>query len=321
MNIEEQIKILSAYHTPFADQLNKHSITTINPIKLTTFQINLGKKCNQACIHCHVGASPSRCEEMDKKTVDQCLEVISKVDSIKTVDITGGAPEMNSVFKYLVKESRKLGKTVIDRCNLTILEEKGFKYLYDFLKTNNVEIYASLPYFRESKTDHQRGKGVFEKSITALKKLNEIGYGKTLPLNLIYNPDGLFISADQQQLQREFKKYLLKNYSIIFNELFCINNIPISRYLERLVKANKFEKYMDILKDGFNICTIDGLMCRSQISVSFEGFVYDCDFNQMLDLKIKPFSHISNFDYKKFTDRHIRFANHCYGCTAGSGSS
>ncbi|MCK4893798.1 MAG: arsenosugar biosynthesis radical SAM protein ArsS [Calditrichia bacterium] len=293
----------------------------MSALSFITFQLNIGKRCNQACRHCHVGASPIRTEMMSRQTMDRCLEIIAKTESIEIVDITGGAPEMNEHFTYLVNECKKLGKHVIDRCNLTILEEPGYEHLYDFLSDNNVEIIASLPYFRKSHTDMQRGRGVFEKSITSLTKLNALGFGNGKVLNLVYNPAGAFLSAGQPALEREFKENLSRQYNISFNNLYCINNMPLDRFLRSLIRAEKLDEYMELLKNYFNPATLGGLMCRHQISVSYNGYVYDCDFNQILDLRAKPVSHINDFDYEVFISRKIRTANHCFGCTAGAGSS
>jgi len=288
---------------------------------LSTLQINIGRRCNQACRHCHVDSKPTDERNMTEQDLETLIKIIETTPEITTIDITGGAPEMHPGFKQLVTASIQAGKHVIDRCNLTILEEPGYSYLYDFLSSNKVEIIASLPSFRARNTDLQRGSGVFVKSITALKKLNELGYGKTLPLNLVYNPPGFYLSAPQHQLEREFKENLQRDFGISFNNLYCINNVPINRFLESLVRKDKLKSYMDSLLDNFNICTLDNLMCLSQISISYDGYIYDCDFNQMLDIKADPIEHINNFDYHKILNRTIRTANHCYGCTAGSGSS
>lgn len=321
MLVTDQIEKLNSYPKPFYEFIRRDHITPITGSSLSVFQMNIGKWCNQACKHCHVDASPLRTEMMSKEIMDQCLAVIASVPSIKTVDITGGAPEGNPNFKYLVESVRKLGKHIIDRCNLTILEEPGNEYLYDFLVANEVEVCSSLPYFSESQTDKQRGDGVFEKSIRAIQKLNQLGYGKNLTLNLVYNPVGVFLSSSQKQLEREFKENLSKKFGIIFHQLFCINNLPINRFLAALVRAGKFDMYMETLVNAYNPQTLNGLMCRHQISVGYDGKVYDCDFNQMLELKAKPFSHISSFQLDAFLEREVVVANHCYGCTAGAGSS
>lgn len=293
----------------------------LSPIALRTFQINIGKKCNQACVHCHVDASPARTESMSLETMNACLKVIRETAGIEVVDITGGAPEMHPLFKYLVQECRALGKHVIDRCNLTILEEPEFAFLYSFLSEHKVEITASLPHFSEATTNKQRGNGVFSASIKALQKLNALGYGKRLPLNLVYNPNGFYLSASQSQLESEFKIKLKGLYGIEFHNLYCINNMPINRFLETLIRRGKFQEYMDLLVDAFNPATLNGLMCRQQISVGYDGSIYDCDFNQMLEMKSEPVSHISEFSQTGFLSRSIRVANHCFGCTAGAGSS
>ncbi len=321
MLISEQLFHLKSYPNSFYERVISSSGKSIRASTFSVFQMNIGKWCNQACKHCHVDASPLRTEMMDLETIDQCLAVIHSTPSIRIVDITGGAPEGNPNFKYLVESALRMGKHVIDRCNLTILEEPGNEYLYDFLASNKVEICSSLPYFAMSQTDKQRGDGVFEKSIRALQKLNQVGYGKDLILNLVYNPVGIFLSSSQKQLEREFKENLEKKYNIVFNQLFCINNLPINRFLSALVRAGKFDTYMETLANAYNPQTLDGLMCRHQISVGFDGKVYDCDFNQMLELESKSFSHISEFNLTSFLNRNIVVENHCYGCTAGAGSS
>lgn len=321
MHTNEQIRILRDQASPFEQKLAESSNFPLTAINIKTLQVNIGRKCNQACVHCHVNSSPFDDREMTRQTVDLCLDVINKTEQIETVDITGGAPEMNKSFRYFVSEARKEGKQVIDRCNLTILEEPGYEYLYDFLAQNQVQIIASLPHFRARTTNLQRGAGVFEKSITALQKLNNLGYGSKLVLNLIYNPSGLFISSDQTQLEREFKDNLLNNFGITFNNLYCLINFPIGRFLEILVSKNRLQDYMDCLVNAFNPCTLDYLMCRNQISVGYDGNVYDCDFNQMLDMKATAIGHIRDFDIDTALGRKIMVANHCYCCTAGRGSS
>jgi radical SAM/Cys-rich protein len=317
ISVEEQKNVLSAYQTQFSSKVGN----TLSALSFTVFQINVGRWCNQTCRHCHVDASPKRTESMTHEVAVKCIEIISEIPSIQTVDITGGAPEGSPEFKFLVTESKKLGKHVIDRCNLTILEEPTFEYLYDFLSTQKVEIIASLPHFAKSRTDNQRGKGVFDKSIIALKKLNELGYGKEIPISLVYNPSGLFLSSSQSVLEREFKENLKDNYGITFNNLYCINNLPINRFLNSLLNSNKYEEYMDILCSTYNPATLEGLMCRHQISVGYDGKIYDCDFNQMLEMPSENVDHIDIFDLERFMKRNIVIANHCFGCTAGAGSS
>ena len=319
-SIAQQIETLETYQQNFSDlpELKKG----LEPQKLTTFQMNLGKLCNLACVHCHVNAGPTKTKEnMNEDTVNLCLDVIARVPTIEAVDLTGGAPEMNPYFKKIVTRCRELGKRVIDRCNLVILEEPGYEHLYSFLAENQVEIVSSLPHYAQSKTDSQRGRGVFDKSVIALQKLNKLGYGKELQLHLVSNPSGLFLSGSQKQLEREFKENLFRKFGIVFNELFCINNLPINRFLDSLVRKKKFDQYMDILVNAYNPSTVQGLMCRSHVSVSYEGYLYDCDFNQMLEMKIDETDHIKNFDLDRFLNRKIKVLNHCYGCTAGAGSS
>ena len=325
LSIEKQKEILNQFEAkPFTKTLETYKQKTLKSFSLKVFQINVGKICNQACHHCHVDASPIRTESMNLQTAQKCVEIVKSLgDEVEIIDITGGAPEINPHFKYLVESFAALNKHIIDRCNLTILEEEGHENLHHFLKKHQVEIIASLPHYSASRTDQQRGNGIFDKSITALKKLNQLGYGKekTLPLNLVYNPTGIFLSSSQQQLEREFKENLKAKHKIIFNHLYCINNMPISRFLLSLVKKNKFNQYMQTLKDAFNINTIPFLMCRNQVSIGYDGFIYDCDFNQMLEIKTKPIDHINHWDTEKIKVRQIALGNHCYGCTAGSGSS
>ena len=322
MKPDSQLELLKKKEPHHFDRSINRSISqSLTGLSLKTFQINIGRWCNQACKHCHVDASPVRTEEMDKKTAQRCVDLIASLPEVETVDITGGSPEGSASFKFLVKASGELGKHVIDRCNLTILEEPGFEWLAGFLKENEVEIICSLPHYSELRTDQQRGKGVYEKSIRALKKLNRLGYGSEFPLNLVYNPTGFFLSSDQTQLEKEFKEHLYKTHGIVFDSLYCINNVPINRFLEALIRKNKYQDYLETLVHAYNPSTLEGLMCRHQISIDYQGYVYDCDFNQMLELKAKPVSHIDHFDYAKWKDRKIQTANHCYACTAGAGSS
>ena len=280
------------------------ALAPLTAASLATFQINVGKICNQACRHCHVDAGPKRTETMTRAIVDECLRVIRATPEIQTVDITGGAPEMNEFFRLLVTESRAAGKHVIDRCNLTILETPGQADLAGFLAQQQVEVIASLPHFAASRTDNQRGKGVFEASIRGLRQLNALGYGDTLPLHLVYNPTGLFLSSSQEQLEREFKRELETRHGVRFNNLYCINNLPISRFLESLIRADKFEDYMNVLHRAFNPATVAGLMCRHQVSVGYDGRLYDCDFNQMLNLKVaSKVKHIKDYNEDLLQDR------------------
>jgi len=291
------------------------------------FQLNIGKLCNQSCGHCHVDAGPDKkVENMDRQTLEQCLSIIGSVASIHTVDITGGAPEMNPNFRWFVEEVTALGKTVINRCNLTIIQaNKKYNDLPQFFKKNKVNVVSSLPYFSKSRTDGQRGDGVFEDSIKSLQQLNEVGYGKEgtgLQLDLVYNPSGAFLPASQESLQSEFKRQLKRKYNVEFNNLYAITNMPISRYMDYLLETGNYDEYMQKLVDAFNPMTLDGLMCRNTVSISWDGYIYDCDFNQMLDLKVNGGSnHITDFDVEKLENREIILNQHCYGCTAGAGSS
>ena len=301
------------------------------PLKSTEiqiFQLNIGKLCNQTCSHCHVDAGPDRKEEnMDRATLERCLEIIGATPSITTVDITGGAPEMNPHFRWFVEECTNLGKQVIDRCNLTIImANKKYHDMPQFLAKHKVQVVSSLPYFSKKRTDSQRGDGVFEDSIKALQMLNEVGYGKEgtgLELHLVYNPSGAFLPGNQENLEAEFKRQLSRKYNIVFNNLFAITNLPIARFLDYLIESENYKDYMQSLIEAFNPGTVMGLMCRNTISVSWDGHLYDCDFNQMLDLKVAvPTStHLDTFDANKLQERNIVLNQHCYGCTAGAGSS
>lgn len=290
-----------------------------------TLQINVGKLCNQACKHCHVDAGPSRTEMMKRETVEQVLSAVGKF-KISTVDFTGGAPELNPFFRYLVRRSRDLGCHVIVRHNLTVMFEPGQKDLPQFFSDHQVELVSSLPYFLEKQTDAQRGRGVFEKSIEALHRLNSVGYGlenSELILNLVYNPVGAFLPPEQESIEADFKRELTNRHGISFNHLFTITNMPIKRFLEYLRRSGNEERYMRKLVDAFNPLTVGGLMCRNLVSVDWTGKLYDCDFNQMLDLGVSPElpQTIADFEPEKFARRRIMTGSHCFGCTAGAGSS
>jgi radical SAM/Cys-rich protein len=309
----------------FGDKLRDYGCQELKPNPIQVLQINVGKLCNQSCAHCHVDAGPDRAEVMTRETMETCLEVLVKYN-IPTIDITGGAPELNPHFRWLIEECGKLDIRVIDRCNLTILvSHPKYQYLPSFFALRNVHIMASLPYFTSLRTDKQRGEGVFEDSIKALKMLNEAGYaqeGSKLILDLIYNPTGAFLPGNQQELEREFRNQLERRYRIRFNNLYALTNLPISRFLEFLVQSGNYHEYMHMLVQSFNPSTISQLMCRNTISVSWDGYLYDCDFNQMLDLTIEGESqHISQFDPERLRQRNIVINQHCYGCTAGAGSS
>ncbi|MCL4115723.1 UNVERIFIED_CONTAM: hypothetical protein GTU68_056553 [Idotea baltica] len=311
----------------FEEQLNNNGYSTLKPSRISTFQINIGKLCNQTCAHCHVDAGPDRKEEqMSREHLQKCLSIIQTIDSIDTVDITGGAPEMNAHFRWFVEEVSQLGITVINRCNLTIIMANTKNHdLPEFFAKNNVHIISSLPHFSKRRTDQQRGDGVFEDSILALQKLNDVGYGmqgSELKLDLVYNPSGPFLPAAQESLEREFKQQLQRKYNIEFHELLCITNLPISRFLDYLIESENYSDYMEKLIAAYNPNTIEGLMCRNTISISWDGYIYDCDFNQMLDLKVDANAqHIADFDTEELLNRNIIVNQHCYGCTAGAGSS
>lgn len=295
----------------------------ITRLSLKTLQVNLGYKCNQSCLHCHVNASPKRTEMMNKHTIDEVIN-FSYQNNVGTVDLTGGAPEMNQYFEYMIKKLREKNIHIIDRCNLTILEEKGMSRIIDFLAEHEVEIVASLPCYKDINVDAQRGKGVFTKSIKALQRLNKKGYGmnKKLMLNLVYNPQGAELPPKQTELELEYKSYLLENYNILFNNLFTITNMPINRFGSTLISKKMFHSYMDLLKSTFSQIAKENVMCRNLLSIDYEGYVYDCDFNQMLGIDISnKKTHITDIKKDELVNKIIATGDHCYGCTAGSGSS
>ncbi|MDH3633494.1 MAG: arsenosugar biosynthesis radical SAM protein ArsS [Gammaproteobacteria bacterium] len=296
--------------------------------RLEILQVNLGYLCNQSCLHCHVAAGPTRKELMERENIRHILEVLSK-PSVNTLDLTGGAPEMNPMFRELVVAARELDITVIDRCNLTILLEPGFEDTAEFLAENEVQIVASLPCYIEDNVDGQRGKGVYQKSMRALKRLNQLGYGQdgsNLTLTLVYNPTGPYLPPPQETLEQDYKKFLAEQYQIQFNQLFTITNMPIARFGSTLISKGEFEGYMNLLKDSFSVANMKGLMCINQLSIDWQGFAYDCDFNQMLNLNIRhPDNqqklHISDVLKTSLESIPVSIADHCYGCTAGQGSS
>jgi radical SAM/Cys-rich protein len=307
----------------FDETLKKHQLPVLRTLGLQVLQINLGKMCNQVCKHCHVDAGPDRKEIMTKEVMEQCLSAIKK-SQIKTIDLTGGAPEMNPYFRWFVEQLYALGVHIMVRCNLTIINaNKKYFDLPAFFKQYKVEVVSSLPHFSATRTDAQRGDGVFESSIKALKSLNEFGYGTSedLRLNLVYNPTGVFLPGNQNSLEQEFKVKLKDNYGISFHQLYAITNLPISRFLDYLVNGENYETYMQSLLEAFNPMAVAGVMCRNMVSVSWDGFLYDCDFNQMLDLKIKEQPHIADFAHEFHLNREIIVKKHCFGCTAGAGSS
>jgi radical SAM/Cys-rich protein len=292
---------------------------------ITVLQVNVGKLCNQACKHCHVDAGPARTEIMSRETVDNVIDVLEKF-RIPTVDITGGAPELNPSFRYLVTAVREMGLKVMVRHNLTVMHEPGQEDLPQFFADNKVEVVSSLPYFQEFETDAQRGRGVFNKSIEALRRLNAVGYGipgKGLTLNLVYNPVGAFLPPSQSAIETDFKRELSGRYGVVFNCLFTITNMPIRRFLDFLRRSGNEERYMRKLVEAFNPGTVEGLMCRNIVSVDWLGRLYDCDFNQMIELGVTPDAPqtITEFDPARLASRKIMTGFHCFGCTAGAGSS
>lgn len=311
--------------TPFDDALKSCNLYPLRASAIATLQVNLGKKCNQACHHCHVEAGPNRAEMMEDAVMDRCLAVL-KAERIPLVDITGGAPEMHPRYRYFVQRARGGGAAVMTRCNLTILHEPGMQELPAFWKAQKVAVVASLPYFRREETDAVRGKGVFEKSVESLQLLNGAGYGierSGLELNLVYNPAGAFLPAPQESMERQFRAELKKNHGISFNRLFALINMPIARFKDYLNRKNAHEAYLERLAGAFNPGAAANVMCRSMVSVGWDGFLFDCDFNQMLDLRIDhgaPF-HINKWDQGVLAERQIVTGSHCYGCTAGQGSS
>ena len=292
---------------------------------LTTLQVNLGYRCNQSCLHCHVAAGPNRTEALSEETLALVLEVLDK-RRVATLDVTGGAPELHPGFRRLVAAARDLGVKVMDRCNLTILIEDGQEDLADFLAGQQVEIVASLPCYLEDNVDRQRGKGVFEKSIAGLRKLNALGYGDLrtgLALNLVFNPQGPSLPPNQGALEADYKRTLLERYGVVFNELFVLANMPIQRFGSMLVSKRQFDDYMTLLQGAHQPENLAGVMCRSLVSVDYEGFLHDCDFNQMLKLPLggRDRAHLRDLLADDLQGRPIRVAGHCFGCTAGQGSS
>ena len=310
----------------FATKIKETNQFPLRPKKLEILQINLGYMCNQVCAHCHVDAGPDRKEIMTLKTMNECLEVIKKTGA-HTLDLTGGAPEMNPNFRWFVEEAANAGiKDFIVRSNLTIIRaNKKYYDLPQFFKKHNVHVVSSMPHWTRGKTDKQRGNGVFDKSIKALQELNAIGYGKEgsdLKLDLVYNPSGAFLPGDQLALEKDFKKALKSEFEIDFHNLFAITNLPISRFLDYLIASENYEDYMYSLVEAYNPSAVSNVMCTNTLSVSWNGNLYDCDFNQMLNLKVaSKVKHISDYNEELLQDRKIIINQHCYGCTAGAGSS
>lgn len=310
---------------PFLEQID---FPALRRAEVGTVQANMGYVCNQQCRHCHVNAGPKRTEQMTRETVEHILAYVNGTDTVHTLDLTGGAPELNPHFRYLAAGVRTSGRRVIDRCNLTILSEPGQEDLADFLAAEGIDIVASLPCYLEENVDKQRGKGVFERSITALRRLNALGYGVdggTLTLDLVYNPQNAVLPPPQCSLEQDYKRFLSERYGIVFNRLLTLCNMPIQRFGSALLSKGAFDDYMRLLHEAHNPDNLNTVMCRALISVDWRGRVYDCDFNQMLDLPLlyenKSACGIADLKGVSLRDRPIRTAGHCYACTAGQGSS
>ena len=299
----------------------------LHRLKLNTLQVNLGYLCNLSCTHCHVNAGPARTELMDREMAELVLAFLGRYD-ISILDLTGGSPEMNPNFRQLVIQARGMGIQVMDRCNPTILMEPGYEYLSDFLAEHEVVVNASMPCYQEQNVDRQRGKGVYQDSIAGLQKLNDAGYGKAgsnLVLNLVYNPDGPILPPDQQSLREDYQQALKDEHNIVFNELFALANMPISRFGARLLAKNQYDEYMNLLRGSFSEGNLETVMCRTLLSVDYQGYVYDCDFNQMLMMQTlasdRPKPHLRDLIDQELEGSPIAIGEHCYGCTAGQGSS
>jgi radical SAM/Cys-rich protein len=323
----EQLRVLNGDPDlpSFDDVLVKHNCGSLRATGIRVLQVNVGKLCNQTCRHCHVDAGPDRREVMQSDIAELVIDVLRRTD-IPTLDITGGAPEMNPSFRWLVTEARRLGRHIIDRCNLTILVTAGFEDLPEFLADQEVEIVASLPCYLEENVDQQRGPFAFRRSIEALRRLNELGYGRPdspLLLTLVFNPLGPTLPPDQSKLEEAYRRELRARYGIEFSRLFTITNMPISRFLDDLRETNQLEAYQRTLVAAFNPAAVDGLMCRTTLSVDWQGQLFDCDFNQMLELPLAGPAprHIRDFDAAALSQRTIVTGPHCFGCTAGAGSS
>jgi radical SAM/Cys-rich protein len=310
---------------PFEDALAEAGLYPLRPTRIEILQINVGRKCNQTCRHCHVDAGPDRTEMMPDAVVDRCLEIIEGTD-IPVVDITGGAPELHRRWREIVSRATAAGKRVMDRCNLTITRLPNYAYLPAFFAEHRVEVVASLPHYRQKGTDTQRGDGVFEDSIAALRRLNELGYGHPgtgLVLNLVTNPVGTFLPGSQASLEADWKRQMRRLYGVEFNALYTITNMPISRFLEFLEETGALAEYMERLVTAFNPAAAAGVMCRNTLSVGWDGTLYDCDFNQMLEMPVDPRGPrtVFDFDLEALTAREVALGPHCFGCTAGAGSS
>jgi radical SAM/Cys-rich protein len=311
---------------PFAQRIHLNG-NGLGRRGIDVLQVNMGRYCNQACIHCHVEAGPTRTEMMSRETVDAVLRFLDE-SAIPTIDITGGAPELNPNFDDLVKSAVELGRHVMDRCNLTVIFEPGMEYLPKFFQRHGVEVVCSLPCYTEENVDKQRGAGTFDLSIRALQTLNKLGYGRPdsgLILNLVYNPVGPHLPPPENKLEQDYKRELREKYGIEFNHLFCLSNMPITRYKTHLQLRGEYDRYMELLATNFNGATVEQVMCRNLISVGWDGSIYDCDFNQMLDLPIRDGEgkalHIGSVTVGQLLSQPITVGNHCYACTAGCGSS
>jgi radical SAM/Cys-rich protein len=332
VSAKPRITSLSSRHVPLASPREQLALLDryarfepeLMPSRLEVFQINLGKLCNMTCRHCHVDAGPDRTDAMmSRETVDACLRALDQTEA-DTVDLTGGAPELHPDFRYVVESARARGKHVIDRCNLSVLLMQRNEGLAQWLGDHGVEIVASLPHYRQRSTDAQRGDGAFDKSIEALRLLNSVGYGRGNPqkrLSLMMNPAGAFLAPKQSDVEGEWKAALERDFGITFDRLLALNNMPISRFLEWLVDSGNLDDYMQRLIAGFNPGAVAGLMCRNTISISWDGRLFDCDFNQMLDLDAEPPMTIETFDFARWQERRVVTRPHCFGCTAGAGSS
>jgi radical SAM/Cys-rich protein len=311
--------------TPFHEKLRSHALSGLQAGVLDTLQVNVGKRCNQICKHCHVDAGPTRSEQMTRETAEQVVAALDR-HPFRNLDITGGAPELNANFRYLVREGVRRGLHVMDRCNLTVFFEPGQEDLPGFFQAHGVEVIASLPYYTAEPVDRQRGKGVYDKSLESIRRLNALGYGQEgsgLLLNLVYNPVGAYLPPDQSAIEAEFKKALAERHGLRFNKLFTLTNMPISRFLGFLHVSGNYDRYMSKLEASFNPAAVSNLMCRSLVSVGWDGALYDCDFNQMLGMPLvsgQPRT-IQDFDPAGLARRRITTGDHCYGCTAGAGSS
>lgn len=331
-NINKQMQILNGEPfsngelPSFAKKLKEINELPLRPNTLEILQVNVGYMCNQVCAHCHVDAGPDRKEIMTRETMGQILDVI-KTTGAHTLDLTGGAPEMNPDFRWFVEQAAEAGiKDFIVRSNLTIIRANPKYYdLPDFFKKHNIHVVSSMPHWTKGKTDKQRGDGVFDKSIKALQELNDRGYGmpgSDLKLDLVYNPSGAYLPGDQASMEKEMKAALLEDFGIQFHSLFAITNLPIARFLDYLVASENYEDYMYALVEAYNPAAVAGVMCKNTISISWDGWLYDCDFNQMLDLKVdNKIQHIKDYNEDLLNDRNIQISQHCYGCTAGAGSS